>query len=310
MQCSALGQPPAALFLTRLVILLGRLTAADARTLRHRRQPLAPPPQFLLHGPLAPAAWHPDGVAATLPWRLTPSSSHDDDGDTVATTPAGGLSHPRVHNAGPDMIMRATLQVQRQTDALNRAQANPPLVSRSVCAQAAERIGAMSCSLVTQVSGYPEGCECRVEATECPPVVKDLGFTGLSPSFPIPVNNCTEGASTSVVLCMYWQWQALPDRTQEDQDAYYETRRLAEELVRTAHIRAMLAAKTKADPLWALLPPPVVYTTPYPLPGRNGIESTDATNATNATNGTATAAATNVTNATNTTNATNATAAR
>jgi hypothetical protein len=165
-----------------------------------------------------------------------------------------------------DDIARATLQVEQQTERVRRSSAvkAPPLVSMAICSQQAQtKLKALKCSLVTQVSGYPEGCECRVKAKKCPGVDKSLGFTGVSPSIafsPLQLNGA------SVILCMYWQWLKPQDRRMEEYYAVQEAKDLATDLVKTANFNAEVGAKAIATPLYGMTPPPLTFTTTYGIP--------------------------------------------
>merc|ERR1719231_1740606 len=137
------------------------------------------------------------------------------------------------------MMARATQEVERQAVeiAATKPAKHPPLVSMVVCAKTAKLLKAMSCSLVTQISGYPEGCECRMKAKKCPAVRRDLGFTGVSPSIPLAPPQL--GGAT-VILCMYWQWLKPQDRSKEDAKAYEETKEFANSLFKAANQHAMV----------------------------------------------------------------------
>merc|ERR1719161_3480370 len=128
-------------------------------------------------------------------------------------------------------MARATQQVDSETSKITQSveAKSPPLVSMVVCAKAAKLMKAMSCSMVTQISGYPEGCECRMKAKKCPAVRKDLGFTGVSPSIPL---SPPQLAGTTVILCMYWQWLKPQDRSKEDQLVAEQSKEMAINLVK------------------------------------------------------------------------------
>lgn len=198
--------------------------------------------------------------------RLEDTSSSDvsDDGGSQkdAATVSGAI---RLSVQPLDALARATLQVEQQTETLRRSKAPqaPPLVSMPICAKAKKKLKAMSCSLVTQISGYPEGCECRIKAKKCPGVLKDLGFTGVSPSVPF---SPPQLGGASVILCMYWQWLKPPDRSHEDDAAAEETKAFANELVTAANFHAEQGAKTVATALYGMTTPPMTFTTTYPIP--------------------------------------------
>mmetsp|Transcript_40770 Transcript_40770/g.110283 ORF Transcript_40770/g.110283 Transcript_40770/m.110283 type:complete len:206 (-) Transcript_40770:93-710(-) len=137
----------------------------------------------------------------------------------------------------PDLLVRATLDVQRRTRAEEQAAAarapGPSPVTQEVCDKAAAQLGAMSCSLVTEAM-EPEGCECRMAAAVCPAVPGGFGFTGLSPSesFSTP-----DMMGTTVILCMYWQWLAKPEADMEP-GGEARVRRLTQQYVELGRARA------------------------------------------------------------------------
>lgn len=158
----------------------------------------------------------------------------------------------------PDAIVRATMQVKRQVRSLRGKQADAPSVTRETCSAAAEELGALACSLVTQISGYPEGCECRLMADKCPPADEALGFTGVSPStsFSLP-----QMAGSSVILCMYWQWLPRPDDSAAVAASAARVKKMATDYVRMGYVYSG-SANNLANTLWAVTPPPPVVTTP------------------------------------------------
>jgi len=176
---------------------------------------------------------------------------------------------------GDDVIARATNQVKRRLQRrgagsdLRAADPAPgpapapapagaaqvPLVTKSNCDAAAQKLGAMSCGLVTQVTGTPDGCECRLAASECPAADPSLGFTGVSPSMAVTL---PEAQGETVILCMYWQWLPQPDRSQAEAADLAEARALAQEYVEAAHGYAEEQGKLAADALWT--PPPATLT--------------------------------------------------
>lgn len=165
----------------------------------------------------------------------------------------------------PDQLAQATVQLNSQFHGrLQRAgaQQKPPLLSKALCELTAANVGATSCSLVTVISGTPEGCECRVEAEECPPADTSLGFTGVSPSATMVL---PQMGGTSLTLCMYWQWHKKPDRSAAVAKAAAQVKDLANQFVKTAYVRAG-AVKGLANALWSFtpVPPPVPSAIPYP----------------------------------------------
>lgn len=201
--------------------------------------------------------------ASTIDYSDAPAP---DDDNTAIEEGANGLTDPALQNIGTvDMMARATSDVDRQTASIRATKPakSPPLVSMVVCAKAAQQLKAMSCSLVTQISGSPEGCECRMKAKKCPAVRRDLGFTGVSPSIPF---SPPQLGGQSVILCMYWQWLAPQDRSKEDKQVAEETKEMTIDLVKAAHHNAELGAKIIATNYYAMTPAPVLVTTTMMIP--------------------------------------------
>jgi len=129
------------------------------------------------------------------------------------------------------------------------------LVSEKLCLQLSEATEAMSCSVVTQISGEPEGCECRLRGNSCPAADLEMGFTGVSPSAVLPV---VKTPGETVILCMYWQWIDEPDRSKQLSADKQVTKRLAEQILRDSYnnvaaavqpvTEVMAAATTLAPP--------------------------------------------------------------
>eukprot|EP00397_Hematodinium_sp_SG-2012_P053189 GEMP01063347.1.p1 GENE.GEMP01063347.1~~GEMP01063347.1.p1 ORF type:complete len:248 (+),score=45.94 GEMP01063347.1:104-745(+) len=120
------------------------------------------------------------------------------------------------------------------------------------CKELQERIGALKCSLVTYISGYPEGCECRM-TKKCPPVPSDMGFTGLSPSDTV---NFPQMGDISVSLCMYWQMRAPIDNSAADAKAKSDSVVRATKLVDDAVAAASANAAVIGNALWTVTPTP------------------------------------------------------
>jgi len=210
--------------------------------------------------------------ASTPPVAVDDAPAPDDDStdveDNADGAPHDGAAAPMqsdLPSGVMDMMVRATHEVDQQTATIAQAKPakSPPLVSMVVCAKAAKALKAMSCSLVTQISGYPEGCECRMKAKKCPAVRKDLGFTGVSPSIPL---SPPQLGGVTVILCMYWQWLKQPDRSEEATKAAYDTRELANEYVKVANDHATLLAKAVALPWYAATAAPTFMPTTMPIP--------------------------------------------
>jgi len=202
--------------------------------------------------------------ASTIDYSDAPAP--DDDNTNIEDGTTNGLTDPALQNMGTiDMMARATSDVDRQTASIRATKPakSPPLVSMVVCAKAAQQLKAMSCSLVTQISGFPEGCECRMKAKKCPAVRRDLGFTGVSPSIPF---SPPQLGGQSVILCMYWQWLKPQDRSKEDKQVAEETKEMTINLVKAAHLNAEAGAKIIATNYYAMTPAPVLVTTTMMIP--------------------------------------------
>eukprot|EP00933_Yihiella_yeosuensis_P079760 TRINITY_DN93174_c0_g1_i1.p1 TRINITY_DN93174_c0_g1~~TRINITY_DN93174_c0_g1_i1.p1 ORF type:complete len:275 (-),score=90.83 TRINITY_DN93174_c0_g1_i1:184-1008(-) len=137
------------------------------------------------------------------------------------------------------------------------------MVTDATCQATAKNTKAMSCSLVTQISGKPEGCECRLRASTCPPADKTLGFTGMSPGNPIEVPQTGE----FVILCMYWQWFKPIDHSAEVVKRKEETKALASTYLR----QGFEMVQNAVQPVAAVLA--TVTTTPPPLVSPADIEA-------------------------------------
>jgi len=184
----------------------------------------------------------------------------------AAFAEANGLRQPELESIGTmDMLARATSENEKQTAAITATKPakSAPLVSTVVCDKAAQQLEAMSCSLVTQISGYPEGCECRMKAKECPAVRHDLGFTGVSPS--VPFSPPQLGGQT-VIQCMYWQWLPSQDRSKETAQAAKETKEMAVSLVKAAHIQAQQSAQLVATSYYSMTPAPFLVASTFSIP--------------------------------------------
>eukprot|EP00933_Yihiella_yeosuensis_P040889 TRINITY_DN3529_c0_g1_i3.p1 TRINITY_DN3529_c0_g1~~TRINITY_DN3529_c0_g1_i3.p1 ORF type:complete len:448 (+),score=93.32 TRINITY_DN3529_c0_g1_i3:98-1441(+) len=136
------------------------------------------------------------------------------------------------------------------------------LVTEETCAKAAKATDALSCSLITQISGKPDGCECRYMGSACPEADKSLGFTGMSPSHVIPVPQTGD----SVILCMYWQWFEYKDRSAETESRRDETKKMALDYLRQGFQTVVDAVQPQAE-FYA-----TVTTTPIPLIDRGKVE--------------------------------------
>merc|ERR1740123_159010 len=148
---------------------------------------------------------------------------------------------------------RALLQNTRSRSSIQAA-GSAPQISRVTCDMAAAKLGAMSCSLVTQVSSAPEGCECRMQADTCPDPDPSFGFTGVNPSVPFPV---AEMPGLTVILCLFWQWPRPGPLTDlRKKEAHERAQNLAETLANQARAAAALAAQRYLDPLTTQPPPP------------------------------------------------------
>lgn len=193
--------------------------------------------------------------------------------ETQLPGPAGPAAPgmPGAPGAGmppPGTAVMTDVDAQAAAAAALAAAAGPQLSDAS-CAMAAQRLGALTCSLVTsQPPGFapPEGCECRLEAATCPPADPTLGFTGVSPSqtFSLP-----EMKGLSVVLCMYWQWLGSPDKSMENAMAAAQTAADAEKMVQQARQRAdawVIQTMGPLGPAPCPAPGPCPHPAPAPAP--------------------------------------------
>jgi len=197
---------------------------------------------------------------------MDPEADDSADGSTIGAKVVDADAAAAMPAAPLDMMARATQEVDQQTAVIahSRVSKHPPLVSMPVCAKAQKEMKAMSCSLVTQISGYPEGCECRMKAKKCPAVRRDLGFTGVSPSIPL---SPPQLAGVTVILCMYWQWLPPVDRSKEAAEQQTAVNEDAQALVRSANANAETGAKIVATAnFYAHTPPPTIIMTTMPVP--------------------------------------------
>lgn len=215
--------------------------------------------------PLVETESSPPAAVDDAPAPDDDSTAIEDDADAAPPDAVTAPTESDLPSGAMDMMVRATHEVDRQAATITQAKPakSPPLVSMVVCAKAAKAIKAMSCSLVTQISGYPEGCECRMKAKKCPAVRKDLGFTGVSPSIPF---SPPQLGGVSVILCMYWQWLKPQDRSEDATKAAYDTRELANEYVKVANDHATALSKVVATQWYAATAPPTIIPTTIPIP--------------------------------------------
>eukprot|EP00930_Biecheleria_cincta_P079068 TRINITY_DN6673_c0_g2_i1.p1 TRINITY_DN6673_c0_g2~~TRINITY_DN6673_c0_g2_i1.p1 ORF type:complete len:233 (-),score=32.46 TRINITY_DN6673_c0_g2_i1:184-882(-) len=122
------------------------------------------------------------------------------------------------------------------------------VVSEASCLKLSKATGAMSCRIVSEISGEPEGCECRLMGSTCPPASRALGFTGVSPSQALPVLN---SPGKFVTLCMYWQWFDQPDRSEQVAQDKEETKRLANQYLHAGYDSVAEAVKPVSEMLAA-----------------------------------------------------------
>lgn len=168
----------------------------------------------------------------------------------------------QVDDGEPDALQMATQAVRKQVVAFGgvkrKVRGPPPLVSGPTCAAGGAALGAMSCSLVTQISGYPEGCECRFAADKCPPADPALGFTGVSQSqsFHLP-----QMGSTTLTLCFYWQWLPPTDHSEANAAKAAEVKKYAEDTLKK-NIELAGSITWEANLLNAFTPPPPKPTEP------------------------------------------------
>jgi len=140
-----------------------------------------------------------------------------------------------------------------------------PEVDQELCDEWKAKSGARSCSLVTQISGVPEGCECQLDKP-CPGFDESLGFSGLSPS---EVVNLPAMGPIKLQLCMYWHWKLKaeeppkPTETDDFAAAVTKTKELIKDAVDQAYKKGVEAA---AEHLWGLTAPPPPPKAPAPAP--------------------------------------------
>lgn len=135
------------------------------------------------------------------------------DSDSDSPAPDSSKSKPKVHPISlpasvsqSESVLTAALAWEHKRDTQlmhhnTKVKGHDPAkvrVSAQLCGVLAGEVKANGCSLVTYLSGAPEGCECTVPGGSCPG--PPSGFTGVTPSTPFTVGSAT------VVLCMYWQW--------------------------------------------------------------------------------------------------------
>lgn len=187
--------------------------------------------------------------------------SFDDQGNRMTNPPKA----TPVQVESLDPMVRATLQIQNELEAQRVVGPKAPQVTEQACGQLAKKTKAMTCSLVTQISGVPEGCECQLMADKCPPADKGLGFTGLSADAPVSL---PEMEGLTVILCMYWQWLPAGNPAEKAKDtaaAAAQNKKDAIQYMTAAHIYAG-GAKGVADALWPATPTPFATTPPPPPP--------------------------------------------
>jgi len=127
------------------------------------------------------------------------------------------------------------------------------------CEQLASLIGAMSCSMVTQVTGGTDGCECHLQGTICPSAHAGLGFTALSPSSPIELPD----EKTSVILCMYWQLHKPPSQAVELRARQLQAESWTVQLVDQARTNAEAEANSRMPEISLQAPAPAPHSGPH-----------------------------------------------
>jgi len=138
----------------------------------------------------------------------------------------------------------------------------PSSVTVGVCNDVAGELGGgASCSLMTTVSGAPEGCECRVTGGTCafPDTLKQPPFqmTGMAPSIPY-----TTPEGITVILCAYFQWIPGGDNSAADAARKDASVRVVKRLVAEANDYAAGAAGFRTGWMWAMTPTPFPTTPP------------------------------------------------
>lgn len=120
-------------------------------------------------------------------------------------------------------------------------------VSMAVCKLLADDVKAAKCTLVTEISGFPEGCECQLSAASssgCP--ATDIAmFTATTPDAP----------AFGVQLCMYWAAAggsgSSADAAAEAAKTKAEMTNTAQKMVRDSVAYAAGSAARLTQPLWA-----------------------------------------------------------
>lgn len=190
----------------------------------------------------------------------------NDQGEAITDPPKPAPpKERRVQAEAPDELARATLQIHNALEAQRVVGPKAPQVTEKACGDLAKKTKAITCTMVTQISGVPEGCECQLMADKCPPADKGMGFTGLSADNPVSL---PEMEGLTVILCMYWQWIPAGNpaaKAKATAAAAKESKRLAKQYMEAAHIYAG-GAKGVADALWPATPTPFATTGPPPPP--------------------------------------------
>lgn len=129
-------------------------------------------------------------------------------------------------------------------------------VSAQLCGVLSGDLKANGCSLVTYLSGAPEGCECQVPGSSCP--APPSGFTGVTPSTPFTVGSAT------VILCMYWQWSdnTGAGKAADAAELHAQSVKNVQNYVKSAWAWSKGNSKGLANLLWALTPTPFPRTPP------------------------------------------------
>eukprot|EP00747_Dinoflagellata_sp_TGD_P164585 gnl/TRDRNA2_/TRDRNA2_184712_c0_seq1.p1 gnl/TRDRNA2_/TRDRNA2_184712_c0~~gnl/TRDRNA2_/TRDRNA2_184712_c0_seq1.p1 ORF type:complete len:261 (-),score=65.04 gnl/TRDRNA2_/TRDRNA2_184712_c0_seq1:27-809(-) len=248
MQCSSERRWP----IMRLLCLVFGFSGCSAHLLLKQREQLQrqvpPPPPFPLPMPKQPV-----NIVEASPFN-DETGYPDDDSSADAD-----ISKPQIQMVQPqhmDEIATATTQIEQELESQAEVGANAPQVTRKICAEAAKKTKALSCSITSYMTGNIDGCECQLIGKKCPPPDKGLGFTGVSPSIPISVPQM-EGLTA--ILCMYWQWLPPTDKSAQVAKAAAASKAAANMYIDAAHIYAG-GVSGDADKIWALTVPP------FPLP--------------------------------------------
>jgi len=167
----------------------------------------------------------------------------------------------RHHHHGEDVLRSALAWEHKHENDVKYKQTGHDVtkvrVNGPVCGQVATQIGAMGCSLVTYMTGSPDGCECKMMQSSCPGV--PAGFDAVEPSASFTIG------SENVILCMYWQYgnaDVGKGRAADAAVAKKKSLKMAEQLVKDAWFWTKNMAVISSNWMWAVTPTPYPRTPP------------------------------------------------